>query len=161
MRVLFERFATVMYLSSAIVLGCISLMIMIWAVYEIFVAIEVFSPHKEFISIVLQSVGAVIVAVAIIDVAKYMIEEEVFRSKELRDPREARQTLTKITTIISIAVSVEGIVYIFKAGASDLRLLVYPSILILTAALTMVGLGIYQKLSLQVERDEQKKTLSV
>lgn len=159
MKTTFEKFSTFMYLSSTVLLGGISLMIMLWAIYEIFVALQHFSPHKEFISIVLQSVGAVIVAVAIIDVAKYMIEEEVFRNKELRDPKEARETLTKITTIISIAVSVEGIVYIFKAGAKDLSLLVYPSILILTAALTMVGLGIYQKMSLDVENEEKEKTV--
>jgi CDP-diglyceride synthetase len=159
MKTTFEKFSAFMYLSSTVLLGGISLIIMLWAIYEIFIAIQFFSPHKEFISIVLQSVGAVIVAVAIIDVAKYMIEEEVFRSKELRDPKEARETLTKITTIISIAVSVEGIVYIFKAGAKDLSLLIYPSILILTAALTMVGLGIYQKLSLEVENEEKEKTV--
>jgi len=159
MKTTFEKFSSFMYLSSTVLLGSISLIIMLWAIYEIFIAIQFFSPHKEFISIVLQSVGAVIVAVAIIDVAKYMIEEEVFRSKELRNPKEARETLTKITTIISIAVSVEGIVYIFKAGAKDLSLLVYPSILILTAALTMVGLGVYQKMSLDVENEEKNKTV--
>jgi hypothetical protein len=45
-----------------------------------------------------------------------MIEEEVFKDKELRNPAEARKTITKIMVIISIAVSIEGLVYIFKAG---------------------------------------------
>ncbi len=73
-------------------------------------------------------------------------------NKELREPAEARRTLTKIMTIIAIAVSVEGLVYIFKAGTQDLSLPIYPAILILTSVIVIIGLGIYQKLSSSVEQ---------
>jgi putative Mn2+ efflux pump MntP len=85
-----------------------------------------------------------------------MIEEEVFRNKELRSPKEARETLTKIMVIVAIAVSIEALVYIFKAGAEDLRLLVYPAFLIVTVVLLIVGLGIYQKLSINSENTENE-----
>jgi hypothetical protein len=49
-----------------------------------------------------------------------MMEEEVFVNKQLRDPEEARRTITKIIVIITIAVSIEGLVYIFKAGTKDI-----------------------------------------
>jgi hypothetical protein len=99
----------------------------------------------------LQAVGAIVIAIAIIDVAKYLFEEEIFRSKELRSPTEARKTLTKIFVIISIAVSLEGLVFIFKAGTTDIKSIIYPAFLIITSILAMVGLGIYQKLSVQAE----------
>lgn len=102
-----------------------------WSVYEVIVHTIVASvSEKQFIPIMFQAVGAVIIAVAILDVAKYMIEEEVFRSKELRSPKEARETLTKIMVIVSIAVSIEALVYIFKAGSKDIRLLGYPVLLL-------------------------------
>lgn len=129
-----------------------SIMIMFWAVNEVVVAIDTYLHQKEFILIMLQSVGAVIISVAILDISKYMIEEEVFRNKELREPEEARRTLTKVMTIIAIAVSVEGLVYIFKAGTEDLQLLIYPAILIMTSVCVIIGLGIYQKLSTSVEK---------
>ena len=129
-----------------------------WSVYEIFS--NLFADNKdEFIPLILQSVGAIIIAAAIIDVAQYMIEEEVFQEKELRNPEEARKTITKIMVIISIAVSIEGLVYIFKAGTKDIRLLLYPASLIFVSSISIVALGIYQKLSVSVENKTEKNIL--
>lgn len=86
-----------------------------------------------------------------------MIEEEVFMSKELRDPREARRTLTKIIVIITIAVSIEGLVYIFKAGTENMALLIYPAGLLFVSAILIVSLGVYQKLSATIEQEEKSK----
>jgi len=151
MKNFFEYLSTILYLFASIILTCMSLAIMWWSVSESFHAINNFSLEKEFIFTMLQSVGTVIISIAILDISKYMIEEEVFRNKELREPQEARRTLTKIMTIIAIAVSVEGLVYIFKAGTVDLKLLVYPSLLIITSVIVIIGLGIYQKLSSNIE----------
>jgi fatty acid desaturase len=166
MKKLFENLTTLIYFFAAITLVLMSLMIMGWSVYEVLVHIVPnlaldhtvlnLAIEKQFITIMLQSVGAVIIAVAILDVAKYMLEEEVFRNKELRSPKEVRETLTKIMVIVAIAVSIEALVYIFKAGAEDLRLLVYPAFLIVTVVLLIVGLGIYQKLSINSESTENE-----
>jgi len=121
-----------------------------WSVYEI-VNNFLVENKDEFIPLILQSVGAIIIAAALIDVAQYMIEENVFHDKELREPKEARKTITKIMVIISIAVSIEGLVYIFKAGTKDLQLLIYPAVLILVSSISIVALGIYQKLSITIE----------
>ena len=122
-----------------------------WAVYEVVATMPL---QGEFIPRMLQSVGAIVISAAIIDVAQYMIEEEVFMNKELRDPREARRTLTKIIVIITIAVSIEGLVYIFKAGSESMTLLVYPAWLLFVSAILIVSLGIYQKLSATIEKEE-------
>ncbi|RXJ60560.1 hypothetical protein [Candidatus Marinarcus aquaticus] len=147
----FENLTTLIYLLFAVILTGISLAILWWSTTEVIEAIKNYVNKKEFILVMLQSVGTVIISIAILDISKYMIEEEVFRNKELREPKEARRTLTKIMTIIAIAVSVEGLVYIFKAGANDMHLLIYPAMLILTAVFVIIGLGIYQKLSYTVE----------
>jgi len=81
-----------------------------------------------------------------------MMEEEVFSTKELRDPEEARRTITEIIVIITIAVSIEGLVYIFKAGTKDLTLLLYPALLIVVSALLIMALVVYQKLSATLEK---------
>jgi len=155
MKSIFETITTILYLISAIVLTIMALSIMYWSLCESFNAIDKFSLDKTFILTMLQSVGTVIISITILDIAKYMIEEEVFRNKELRDPNEARKTLTKIMTIIAIAVSVEGLVYIFKAGTKDLSYLIYPSILILTSSILVVALGYYQKLSSNLKENNE------
>ena len=152
----FERGVTLIYLIAAISLTLMALLIMGWSIYE--VVAHVLTPNgleAGFISKMLSSVGAMIISVAILDVAKYMIEEEVLRSKQLHTPKQAREALTKIMVIVSIAVSIEGLIYILKAGATDVRLLIYPALLILASVFMMVGLGVYQKISLQAEKIEQ------
>ena len=152
MKKTFEITSTILYFFASLILVLMSLSIMWWSIYEVYHALQNFSIKKEFILTMLQSVGTVIISIAILDISKYMIEEEVLRNKELREPKEARRTLTKVMTIIAIAVSVEGLVYIFKAGTHSLELLVYPAILILTSVATIIGLGIYQKLSIDSEK---------
>ncbi len=142
---------TAIHLLAALILIVIALVTIGWSVYEIYSNLMNDEGREAFIPLILQSVGAIIIAVAIIDVAQYMIEEEVFQEKELRDAKEARKTITKIMVVIAIAVSIEGLVYIFKAGTEDLTLLVYPAILIFVSSISIVALGIYQKLSVSVE----------
>jgi uncharacterized membrane protein len=145
--------STIIYLFVALALTGLALMIMGWSVYEVISNVPV---RGEFIPAMLQAVGTIIIAAAILDVAKYMIEEEVFMSKELREPEEARKTVTKIMVIISIAVSIEGLVYVFKAGTQDIKLLPYPAVLIIVSVFLIVGLGIYQKLSMAIEKEDKK-----
>ncbi len=143
------------HLLAALILIVLSLIIMGWSVYDVISGI---GGATEFIPLILQAVGAIIISAAIIDVAKYMMEEEVFKNKELRDPVEARRTITKIMVIIAIAVSIEGLVYIFNAGTKDLTLLLYPALLIVVSAILIVALGVYQKLSATIEDTEKGKT---
>lgn len=154
MQKLFVFLLNAIHLFAALLLILMSLLIMGWAVYEVIASIPL---KGQFIPRMLQSVGAIVISAAIIDVAQYMIEEEVFMSKELRDPREARRTLTKIIVIITIAVSIEGLVYIFKAGTESMALLVYPAFLLFVSAILIVALGVYQKLSATIEREETTK----
>lgn len=151
MQKLFVFLLNSIHLFAALLLIIMSLLIMGWAVYEVIASIPL---KGEFIPRMLQSVGAIVISAAIIDVAQYMIEEEVFMNKELRDPREARRTLTKIIVIITIAVSIEGLVYIFKAGTESMALLIYPAFLLFVSAILIVALGVYQKLSATIEREE-------
>ncbi|OQX05651.1 MAG: hypothetical protein BWK73_33090 [Thiothrix lacustris] len=145
--------STIIYLFAALSLIGLALMIMGWSVYEVVSNVPV---RGEFIPAMLQAVGTIIIAAAILDVAKYMIEEEVFMNKELREPEEARKTITKIMVIISIAVSIEGLVYVFKAGTKDITLLPYPAVLIIVSVFLIVGLGVYQKLSVSIEKADKK-----
>jgi hypothetical protein len=151
---MFELIISISYSAAALVLFAMAFTTIGWSIYE--VVSEVDNDNLldgEFVSMMLQAVGATVISVAIIDVAKYMIEEEVFRNKELRSPVEARQTITKVIVILSIAVGIEGLVFIFKAGIQDITLLVYPTTLVLAAVVLIVGLGVYQKLSATVEKE--------
>lgn len=153
MKKMFNIIFSGVHLFAALILIALSLIIMGWSVYEVISNIK---EEAEFVPLMLQSVGVIIIAVAIVDVAQYMIEEEVFLNKELCDPEEARRTITKIIVIITIAVSIEGLVFIFKAGTKDLTLLLYPALLIAASSILIVALGVYQKLSATIEKVEKE-----
>jgi hypothetical protein len=99
----------------------------------------------------LTGIGYVVVAIAVFDVAGYLIEEEVVRSRELRIAAEARRSLTKFISTIAIAVFLEALVTIFRVTQEDVSQLIYPTMLLLAAVLLIVGLGVYQRLSASIE----------
>ena len=110
----------------------------------------------------LSAIGYVVIAMAVFDVAKYFVEEEVNRGREMRAASEARLSLTKFVSTIAIAVFIEGLVIVFQASKQSLPEMVYPTALLLTAILIVIGLGIYQRLSADVEEKvgEQDKAPS-
>ena len=100
---------------------------------------------------ILDTLGYVIVAIAVFDVAKYLFEDEVRRGSERRSASEARRSLTKFLSTIIIALFLEGLVMVFKVAREDVTQMVYPTALIVAAILVLVGLGVFQRLSATVE----------
>lgn len=100
---------------------------------------------------ILDTLGYVIVAIAVFDVAKYLFEDEVRRGSERRSASEARRSLTKFLSTIIIALFLEGLVMVFKTAREDITQMLYPTALIVAAILVLVGLGIFQRLSATVE----------
>lgn len=102
---------------------------------------------------ILDTLGYMIVAIAVFDVSKYLFEEEVKREAEKRSAAEARRGLTKFLSTIIIALFLEGLVMVFKTAREDITHMGYPTALLLAATLVMVGLGVFQRLSATVEMD--------
>jgi uncharacterized membrane protein YczE len=100
----------------------------------------------------LSGIGYVVVSIAVYDVAKYLIEEEVVRGRELRVASEARRSLTRFISTIAIAVFLEALVTIFRVSQGNVTELFYPTFLLISAILLVLGLGVYQRLSVTVER---------
>jgi hypothetical protein len=86
------------------------------------------------------------------DSAKYLLEEEVLRGRELRHAGEARRSLTKFISTIAIAVFLEALVMVFQAGKERVADIVYPTLLLLAGAAMILALAVFQRLSAAVER---------
>jgi hypothetical protein len=108
-------------------------------------------------TVILQAIELIVVSIAVLDVGKYIAEEEVQTKKELRTPAEARKTLTKFLVIIIIAISLEALLYIFEAGHTDLQLLIYPTLLVVATVFLIVGLALFQKISVASEEKISQK----
>lgn len=105
----------------------------------------------------LGAIGYVVIAVAVFDVSKYFVEEEVIRGREMRLPSEARRSLTKFVSTIGIAVFIEGLVMVFREGSKDITMVLYPASILLIGTLIILGLGFYQRLSAEVEQQVEAR----
>lgn len=118
---------------------------------------DVFGGGQDIAGGLLEAVGYVVVAIAVFDVAKYLLEEEVLRGRELRDAAEARRSLTKFVSTIAIAVLLEALVLVFQVGKKQVSDMLYPTLLLVAGILLIVGLGVFQRLSVTAEGDKQEQ----
>jgi hypothetical protein len=111
-------------------------------------------------SAALDGIGYVIVAMATFEIAKYLIEEEVLRGRELRVTSEARRSLTHFFSTIAVAILLEALVTVFRVSKEDVSQLVYPTFLLIAGILIVLGLGLYQRLSASVEEQVEERDVA-
>lgn len=111
-------------------------------------------PNQDIGDTLLGSVGYVVIALAVFEVAKYILEEEVIDPTQMRHTGQARRSITKFISTILIAVFLEALVAIFQTSKSpDVGAMLYPTILLFGGVAMMVGLGVYQRLSTAAESE--------
>jgi hypothetical protein len=140
----FELFSKIIYFAIAFALMLMAFALVAFSAWHMITGVLA---GKSSTAGVLHSVGLIIVSVAIFDVGKFLIEEEVIRARELRSIREARRSLTKFMSIIIIATSLEALVIVFETKQEVVSQLLYPSILLISAVLVLVGLSVFVWLS--------------
>ena len=110
------------------------------------------APEHDVGRSLLDSVGYMVIAIAVFEVAKYILEEEALDPTEMRHTGEARRSITKFVSTIIIAVFLEALVAIFQASkGEDMAMMLYPTLLLFACVALIVGLGLYQRLSAAAE----------
>lgn len=152
---IFHHSVRALYGVVAIALTLISLAMIVGAGMDALQALATGEPLSQSL---LDGIGLVVVGLAVFDVAKYLVEEEVLRDRELSSATEARQTMTKFVVIIVIAVSLEALVFVLGAASEDLNLLVFPAALLAVSGFMVIALGVYMRLSTSAERQLGRST---
>jgi hypothetical protein len=154
-----------MYLMSRIVFGlagavliALALGLITFGCYRLYLSLATEQGHVE--EALLGAVGYVIIAIAVFDVAKFLIEEEVVAGRERRIASEARRSLTKFLSTIAIATFLEALVTVFRVSEARVTDLIYPTLLLVAATLLVLGLGVFQRLSATVEREVDSRDRS-
>lgn len=143
-----ELLGRTVYALISLSLCVISLTMMGVALWGIWISV-----HEKtlLVTALLDAIGLIVIGMAVFDVSKFLLEEEVYKSNDVQSLAKERGTLLKFLVIISIAVSLEALVFIFDAGKKDISMLIYPTFLLIAAVLLVISLGVYQKLT-QAER---------
>lgn len=90
---------------------------------------------------------------AIFDLAKTTLEEEVLMHKDIFRHSSTRRTITRFMAAIMIAVSIEALLLMFKSAIGEGDFLTSATWMMLSAVALMVGLGLYVYLGAKAERE--------
>jgi hypothetical protein len=145
-----EACSRMVFAVASIVLMLMSCGLVVFGTWEVIAGLT--SSWADGSTALLAAIGYVVIAMAVFDVAKYFIEEEVIRGRQMRGAAEARRSLTKFISTISIAVFIEGLVLVFRVSRESMTEILYPTALLITGIIIVVGLGSYQRLSADVEQ---------
>jgi hypothetical protein len=138
------------YVIGCVILFLVAIAIIIASVFSIIH--DLFSGDFTVYKL-LDEVGLLVFSIAVIDVSKYLMIEEVLRGTQERRPREVRQALTKFAVIIASALSLEGLVLTIEVSKNDVTEILYPVSVLVTAILFIVGIGIYQRFNALAEKN--------
>lgn len=145
-----EMLSRLAFASASVALMAMSFGLVVYGGVEVFSGLS--TSWADGGAALLAAIGYVVIAMAVFDVAKYFIEEEVIRGREMRGAAETRRSLTKFISTIAIAVFIEGLVLVFRVSKESMTEILYPTALLVTAILIVIGLGTYQRLSADVEQ---------
>ena len=128
------------------------------------VGVLLFSAYREFLmlftadvaskEIHLKPFGIIIyltLGLAVFDLGKTILEEEVLMHKDIFRHSSTRRTITRFIAAILIAVSIEGLLMMFKAALSQTANMMPAVWMMLTSIGLLVGLGIYVYLGAKAE----------
>ncbi|UCX03479.1 PDC sensor domain-containing protein [Shewanella glacialimarina] len=91
-------------------------------------------------------------ALAIFDLGKTILEEEVLMHKDIFRHSSTRRTITRFISTILIAISIEALLTMFKASLGE-KQYIEPAIMMMLAVVgLLVGLGIYVYLGAKAEQ---------
>jgi len=141
-----------LYLISTVALIALSFGFVVYAGWTDWLAV---TGEEPMLAAMLSTIGLVISSLAVSDVGRFMLEEELAGDKDLDRTSDVRRTLAKFLTIIIIAASLEGLVFIFKSGHSGEGDLLGPILLLAVVAVLLVCLGLYQRLLHSAEHERR------
>ncbi|WP_223892251.1 hypothetical protein [Sulfurovum sp. TSL6] len=93
-----------------------------------------------------KPIVALTLGLAIFDLAKTILEREVFFKNYSKENEDAN-VLTKFSVAIIIALSIEALMVVFKIALHDYSQMIHALYLILGIALIIISLGVYSFLS--------------
>jgi len=90
-------------------------------------------------------------ALAIFDLAKTILEEEVLMHKDIFRHSSTRRTITRFMAAILIAVSIESLLLMFKSAMTDSTMITGAVAMLLSSAGLLLALGVYVYLGAKAE----------
>src|SRR5690606_29941165 len=146
-----DGFRRIVHPLFQIVYGVIGIMLvavsMLWLCSAGASLYEMIHEHANTATQAFQSVILVTLGLAIFDLGKTILEEEVLLHKDIHHTGSTRRTIARFMSAIVIAVSIESLLLMFKSLLGDATHLNSAVFMLIAAVALLVGLGVYLKLT--------------
>ncbi|MDA8255268.1 MAG: general glycosylation pathway protein [Betaproteobacteria bacterium] len=116
---------------------------------------EIFGSAEAAADLHLKPFGVIIfltLGLAVFDLGKTILEEEVLMHKDVYRHSSTRRTITRFMAAILIAVSIEGLLLMFKSAVGDGEHVMDGVWVMLAAVGLLIGLGLYVYLGARAEQ---------
>lgn len=143
----FEKVNTYIMGGGGLLLGLVAVFLILYGGYIFFVMLFSQATGTEVMHEIFTSIISITIGLAIYDLAKNIIENDVlFKTFDYGNDLQSK-TLSKFLTSIIIALSIESLMAVFKIVLEDYTQLLNAFYLVLGVTLLIVGTGVYNLLS--------------
>jgi hypothetical protein len=126
------------------------------AAIQIWSGIHLFAQSSlvERLNSVLEAIALLTVAVAALELAQTILEEEVLREAHMSAPTRVRRFLSRFMVVLVVSLSIETVVLVFRFAQDHPEYLPYAASVGMTAALLMAAWGVFIRLNRAAEELE-------
>jgi putative Mn2+ efflux pump MntP len=152
MKMLHKIFPLGHFVISLLFIGC-ALTLISLAGFELWQGIQPIRPvsMRHRLNAVLESIAVLTVAVAALELAQTILEEEVQREAQMSAPTRVRRFLSRFMIVLVVALSIEALVAVFQFSHEAPAHLPYAAAIGLMAAALLVAWGLFIWLNRSVE----------
>jgi hypothetical protein len=148
---IFERVNTYIMGGGALLLGVVSVFLILYGGFIFFHMLFSQNTAEQVMHEIFTSVISITIGLAIYDLAKTILENDVlFKTFNYGNDLQSK-TLSKFLTSIIIALSIESLMAVFKIVLEDYTKLINAFYLVLGVTLLIVGTGVYNWFSRQIK----------
>ena len=129
------------YILAGLSMIVLSVFTILFSIYDFITYL--FSHHAVSLEMIFKPIIALTLSIAIFDLAKTILEQEVFFKSYAKNSKVETKILTKFLTTIIIALSIEALIVVFKIAINDYVQMINAFYLIAGIALILVSLTVF------------------
>jgi hypothetical protein len=149
----FHSITKAFYVIAGFSMMVLALITIIFSLYD-FIA-YLFSIHDLSLEMIFKPIIALTLSIAIFDLAKTILEQEVFFKSYSKNSKLETKILTKFLTTIIIALSIEALIVVFKIAINDYDQMINAFYLIAGIALILISLTVFIYYSTKKDKHNQ------
>ena len=111
---------------------------------------------RQRLDAILESIGALTIAVAAFELGQTVLEEEVQRSATISAPTRVRRFLSRFLIVVVVSLSIECLVAVFRFLHSQPEMLPHAASIGVAAAVLLAAWGVFVRMNVNAEQLEPK-----